>query len=243
MIDECQRFWHYLNNYGYPPESIVRNYRVGNHIADFATIDPESGRPLAFFDIKLGCKGGLSRAKAAAVEKQLLEMQKAVAPFDVSLWYVNAWPKQAANTVFKVPFERDNQGQLVLETGRPPDFESIDLGPFQEEKARTGSASKQNILKKRRESVDWFQRISWGAAIVVFLLFLAEMFDLTNLEAIEISLLVFSVALALAPFAARFKVLGLEFERLQTADKEVINSESKELSIPEQKETSNDEPD
>jgi hypothetical protein len=214
VIDEYKRFWHYLNNYGYPPESIVRDYRIGDLIADYATIDPESGRPLAFFEITLGRESVLPQARAVAAEKRLLEMKKAVAPLDVSLWYVTAWPEQAANTVYKIPFDRDAQGQLKFETGRPPDFSSIDFGSFREERDKTSSSSKQNILQEQRKSVDWFRKISWIGAALVFLLFLVDMANWHNFAPVEIALLVLTIALAFAPFAARFKVLGLEFERL-----------------------------
>jgi len=52
VIDEHERFWQYLKYQSYPPESIVRDFGIGDLKADYATIDPETGRPLAFFEIK-----------------------------------------------------------------------------------------------------------------------------------------------------------------------------------------------
>ena len=192
----------YLIQHGYPENSMAFEWPIGRYRVDLAIIDPDTGDPIALFEVK------------SQITHQSEKMGiKQLSSFWTSLNRPN------------IPT------YLVFRSNRNPPFEikRIDLNSYNSEEGSNYSpesilpfttliGSRRNIaieekVEERKKILDWFWIICWIYSIGAIYLFYKDYFEAVSLSNSQITLIGVISVLTLLPFASRLKILGVEYER------------------------------
>ena len=198
----------FLRERGYPEDSIVPEARVesksGKRVfrPDFLIVDPQREERLAIIE-----------AKAIDLGKSRCSVQ------DQLLGYSNALAEPATETFLVTPGVNgtDLAFHRLSEDGELEEFPASDFPRFPALIANKLAAGKKSVEQKQKEAADDFkQRCSWIAAIAFLLVVLDFFLDMKKMEVLNPERLTVLGAISLllvVPYAAKLKVLGLEWER------------------------------
>lgn len=188
-----------LRELGYPEESIRFEFVAASDkgqrkYIDVAIIDPESNNVIAIIEVKDGAKGNTlkSAAQQAAYYAKLL-------PFSpLSLVYVFDGDARQIGMVN----EEDSSVTLIPSL---PSFQTL----------RTGDRAQQKVEVKNKTNkvTDNFTLMCYLLAFLVSFILAFDISDVYKFSAQQFSLLGIVIGLLVIPYAAKFKLLGMEFER------------------------------
>lgn len=92
-----------------------------------------------------------------------------------------------------------------------PNFDSL--------RNRSAANKKTKVKSETKETIDHFKLSCYASAAAVGSILLIDIFDVFKFSSQQLSLLGVTVALVLIPYAAKLKVLGVEFERPKSNEK------------------------
>lgn len=202
-------FVSFLKKNGYPDGSLVyepaiRSADGGVCRPDFLVIDPANKETLAVIEVK-----GQITNKIKDIKAQLDRYKAALG--DISLPAFVVTPSDAY--VAEYPFD-------LFALNKNDELEKVDfrLFPNFEALSTSKATEKKKEIKAEKEAVTGaFEKLSWllAAVLVVIMVsdFVCAQYDITLVTTERLALLGGAVALAMIPFAQKFKGLGIEWER------------------------------
>ena len=134
---------------------------------------------------------------------QLLNYKKLLGGTNVPAYIVT--PSDGDEALFNIYAVTDS-GEL--EFIKFSDFPSY-ITLISSEKALNKSKNKAET----KDTIDKFKMLCFSISIITLILLVLDIADTLKLTSGQLSLLAISIALALIPFAAKLKILGIEFER------------------------------
>jgi len=185
---------------------VVFEPRLGEmHRPDFAVTDPVFDQRLAYFEVKVQ----LTPATQHRVFVQLKAYANAARAVGASVYL--ATPAQVPTSEEPFDFYRVDKDDSVqpLPQSLFPNYRSLSSDVI--------AIRKEKIESSREKTKDHFQFACWFlAGVVLILTGLDFIFDRYMIELIDtnrLTLLGITVALIVIPFAQKFKILGIEYER------------------------------
>jgi hypothetical protein len=199
----------YLTSHGYPEESLVLEWRVGEKLrVDLAVIEPTTNKPIALFELKR--------------EKNPATLNMAVRQLEA---YTRALPENQVVPTYIVfpnnsdpPFEiyhlrknhSDANGELTARIDRVPDYSVLKSSKIRKEILETE--------KQRKSTLDGFQVVCWILAVGLVALLGCEFAGWVKLSPERLILIGALIGLIIVPVASKLKILGVEFERYRKED-------------------------
>lgn len=188
-----------LKRQGYPESSIRFEFVVssGNgqrqHI-DVAIIDPDSNDVIAIIEVKRGTRDGVLNSAA----RQVLSYAKLLPSNPLSLVYVFNGDSKQIGTV------NNEDGFITLIPEFPP-FNSL----------RTGGRAQNKVEVKNKSNrvTDSFSFSCYVLAFLVAIILVLDISEIYKFSSQQLILLGIFIGLLIIPYAAKFKLLGMEFER------------------------------
>ena len=201
-------FAEFLEEKGFPSSTLRRDSypisggKLPSLKADLTVIDPNSQRVIAVFELK--------RLKKPEHE---YEFRYQLTKFKQKRGYENAAIFAVFPNMDKEkwrPFEiyevlDPDTWRLVLES-EFPNFSTL--------VARAKNQAQLELAIKTEKTTDYFLIVSWTSGVIALIFFVLDIVDLLRMTGQQLTLLGLAIALFLIPFAAKLKILGLEFERL-----------------------------
>lgn len=207
-----KKFAEYLVTLGYPKDSIVYEPAFvstdgrSTYRPDFAIVDPVKEERLAIIEVK-----GRKLQNTERSYNQLLAYSKAIDKERIPLFLVTA--SEAPESFF--PFDLyvfSDEGTLIKS-----DFALFPTFPALS--AEESVERKNGIRKRKNETIENFQLVSWCLAGVLLIVIIADFvcaqYDIELLTTERMALLGACVALVVIPFAQKFKGLGIEWEKAE----------------------------
>lgn len=204
------RFLQYLREHGYPEESFGIEYRIGKRYrADLVILDQDTGMPISLFEVK------------SSEDEQTINMAKAQITA-----YLKSVPDSTIPTYIVFPRETPPYfvvQRIFLGTENDEIYEETvgsaeQLDYASQRRARVSELTGQ-VSVDRKDTVNTFRAMCWVSAALLVILGVLNKVTCLDLNTIDISLVGAAVALIVLPFAGKMKVLGWEFERLESARK------------------------
>jgi hypothetical protein len=184
----------FLIQHGYPARSIVAEYPLGTFRPDITIIDPTTGKPTAFFEVKAG---PLPPGKAV---RQMAAY--AATGLDLPVYLVTPTDRGEGLRIFKY------QGpDAPLAEAPVPDFQLLANRYLQE-------AVKTN-REKQHQTTTTFKVVCWILAAITGAVFVLELLGHLDLDADQLALFGVFIALVILPFVGKLKLLGVEYEALK----------------------------
>ena len=115
------------------------------------------------------------------------------------------WPGDNPSNLFLIKQVFDKDTAKDIPQADFPEFQTLVLGETAKWKAGQD--------KETKKTVDSFLKICWLLAFAVGCIFVMDVNKWVDLKIEQLTLLGVAVGLAVAPFAAKFKFLGMEWER------------------------------
>jgi len=194
----------YLEEHGYPPESLAVEYPVGKYRVDLAVIDPDSKEPIALFEIKqertpanmkLGrgqLKSFLSSLEVKSIPTYLVFAKVGTPPFEIERILIE---------------EIETTKEKVISTEKVMDFRIL------QKSARNNLVAETK--QKRKKTIDILTGLCLTIASILLVILLLDAFGIIFISPIHLIIGGAIIALVLIPFANKVKILGIEFERLK----------------------------
>ena len=204
------KFFEYLLARGYSRDSITFEPRLGtNFRPDFAVNDPSIGLRLAYFEVRGLMDDATRNRSLQQLRRYATEAREVGASF-----YVVTPAKEPTDTEpFDFLFVNDKSELEALPRELFPTYRSLSSDVI--------ATRKVQVETSRERTKDTFQIVCWVIAVVVIVLGIADFVcDQKTIELVDttrITLLGIAVALIVIPFAQKFKILGVEYERLDKA--------------------------
>ncbi|SDK76570.1 type I restriction enzyme HsdR N-terminal domain-containing protein [Microbulbifer yueqingensis] len=184
---------------GYPESSIRFEFAVSDgkghrKYIDVAIIDPDSNDVVAIIEVKKGCRdNALSNAA-----RQVISYAKLLPSSPLSLVYIFDTGGK------KIGVVNESDGSVTL-IPSPPSFKSLLTG---------GRAqNKVEVKSKSNRVTDSFSLACYLMAILVGIILTLDILNIYKFSSQQLTLLGIFVGLLVIPYAAKFKLLGMEFER------------------------------
>jgi hypothetical protein len=201
-----EQFYAYLVKRGYPRDSIAFEVRLGDrHRPDFAVTDLSRDQRIAYFEIK----AQITPSSQKRIFDQIRDYSAAAKAVGAPCFLVTP----AKSPTFEEPFDfyyvdrDDSVQQLAKELF--PSYPSL--------ASNSVATKKEQIETDTKETKDHFQMACWILAGIVLILAIADFFcdqkAIELVDATRLTLLGIGVALVVIPFAQKFKILGVEYER------------------------------
>ncbi len=201
-----QEFHQFLLKKGYPADAIAFEARLGDRYRpDFAITDLSRDRRIAFFEVK----GAVDDSVQRKVFAQLIAYSKAARAVGAPCYLV----VRAKGPAFDKPFDF-----YYVDSGNSVQPLSPELFPsYHSLSANSVATTKEQIATDIEQTKDRFQTVCWVIAGIFFILAIVDFFcDQAAIELVDstrLTLLGIVVALVVIPFAQKFKILGIEYER------------------------------
>jgi len=176
-------------------------YRV-----DLAAIDPLRNEFLALFEVKAKREPRLLREAVVQLAQYKRVLQKPQVPA-----YLVFPPIETSRLDFEISEVLENADTKEVYLSEFPTY----AGLVSSDKA----AEKVSQDKKIRSTVDEFKLMCFALAGVVTVLFLLDASDTFSITTQQLTLGGIAVFLLLLPYAAKFKMLGVEFERYGASER------------------------
>jgi len=187
----------YLIEHGYPPQSIITEYKLGRYRADLVIIDTETNIPIQLFELKTSQNKNLINMGKQQLDKFLQEARK-----------INV----------------DVIGYLVVPSQRPPFFKiinpetedirknNIDLN-YKGQVNRSRSSRTEIIKTKKAETIDEFKKKIRILLCGLLIIFLLDAFSVLEINNIRFYLIVMIVILCILPYYEEIKIFNLELKK------------------------------
>ncbi|WAG13851.1 type I restriction enzyme HsdR N-terminal domain-containing protein [Aeromonas hydrophila] len=188
-----------LKELGYPESSIRQEFVVQidrnqrKHI-DIAILDPDSNDVIAIIEVKSGSK---PRALENAAQ-QVASYARVFPSAPLPLVYIS----DGKQTIIGVVDEDDASVKLLPEL---PEFSSLLKGDRAQQKLNTKT--------KTTRTTDRFTFSCYFMALLVSVILIFDVIGFYKFSSQQLSLLFLFIGLLVIPYAAKFKLLGMEFER------------------------------
>ena len=184
---------------GYPESSIRQELAVtmGENKRgriDIAIIDSLSSDVIAIFEVK----ARISDKYIDMASQQVINYSKFLPSAPLAYIYLQE------NGITKI-LQVDESTLESTEIQKLPSFETLIIG----DKAQSKIEAKQ----KSKKTIDGFKLACYTLAVVVFLILFLDVFSIYKFTTQQLSLLGIFIGLLIMPYAAKFKLLGMEFER------------------------------
>jgi hypothetical protein len=188
-----------LSELGYPESSVRSEFPVsiGRHLRtyiDVAVIDPDTSDVLAIIEIKGSTRPEMlkSAAKQVAAQSKML-------------------PSAPMAFVYAYDGEEKIIGRVSEEDSSLEDISSLP----QFKSLRSGGRAHQKIESKKKSNrvTDTFTICCYVLAILVAVILALDVASIYKFSSQQLSLLGIFIGLIVIPYAAKFKLLGMEFER------------------------------
>lgn len=169
--------------------------------ADIALIDPRRNEFIALIEIKSKREHRPLRSAVAQLLEYGRDLQKPHLPL-----YLISPPIENSNRVFEIDQVLPNGDVNEVYPDEFPGYDALVAG----DKA----ASKTRMTQKVTHVADNFRTLCWilcGAVLIILALDISNIFVLNTRQ---LTLIAVAAGLAILPYAAKFKLLGVEFERL-----------------------------
>ncbi|ELO5517087.1 type I restriction enzyme HsdR N-terminal domain-containing protein [Vibrio vulnificus] len=184
---------------GYPETSIRYEFTVSlgrsqrRHI-DVAIIDPDTNDVIAIIEVKRKYKSDALELAA----KQVAAYSKMLPSAPLAFIYV------ANGNEKHIGLVSEETGKLELIPSLP-NFSALRVGDRAQQKVET--------KKKSNRITDSFTVICYVLAILVAIILFLDIFSIFKFSSQQLTLLGIVIGLLIIPYAAKFKLLGMEFER------------------------------
>ncbi len=200
------QFFEYLLKKGYPRDSISFEPRLGDrHRPDFAITDPATDQRLAYFEVK----GQIRSDRQVNAFEQIKKYAEAARPSGSSVYLASLAKSPTLDEPFDFYYVNKDNSVEALPRELFPTFNSL--------AADVLAGRKANLESSREQTRDHFQIVCWILAVVVLALaiadFVCDQKAIELIDATRLTLLGIVVALIVIPFAQKFKVMGIEYER------------------------------
>lgn len=204
ILEEVRSF---LGERGYPDDSIVpeptiRPSSEGRLFRpDLVIVDPDRNERIAIVEVK---KGFSSRTRYN-ISDRLLAYREAIGEAATEAYLITGKEEGGLN------FYRLTEG------GELEQFSQSEFPRFNAARANRIASKKEEVEEDREKTTDNFKVLCWsiGAVGVIFFAgdFILGFWNIKFLTAQRLAVLGVSVAVFVVPFAAKFKALGIEWER------------------------------
>ncbi|MDO6420857.1 type I restriction enzyme HsdR N-terminal domain-containing protein [Saccharophagus degradans] len=188
-----------LKGLGYPDESIRFEFVVNSssgqrNYIDVAIIDPDTNDVVAIIEVKNGVKGNALSSAA----RQVASYAKLLPSSPLSLVYVFEGDAKQIGIV------NESDGGVTLIQSLPS-FNSL----------LTGGRAQNKVEAKSKSSriTDRFSIVCYLLACLVAAILALDITGTYKFSSQQLTLLGIFIGLLVIPFAAKFKLLGMEFER------------------------------
>jgi len=143
------------------------------------------------------------------VADQLLNYKKLLGGTNVPAYVVT--PSDGAEALFNIYAVTDSGELKFIKFSDFPSYISL----ISSEKALNKSTNKAET----KETVDKFKLLCFAVSFITFVLLVLDIANTLRLSSGQLSLFAISIALVLIPYAAKLKILGIEFERNEPKNK------------------------
>ena len=192
----------YLKQHGYPPESFVMEWAVGqSYRVDLAVVDPDTNKAIALFELKRR----KTEETLKMASRQLESYASAVGGQDIPTYVV--FPKEGMPPfeIYYLNKDENISEENLFVVEKIPDQSFLKNSKF------------RNLLKqvenKQESARDNFQRVCWGMASFLFILLILEIVGKLQISKERLALIGIIIALIIIPSASKLKILGIEYER------------------------------
>lgn len=188
-----------LKELGYPEGSVRFEFAVSSsngqrRYIDVAIIDPDTNDVVAIIEVKNGAKDNALNAAA----KQVASYAKLLPSSPLSLIYIYDGASKQIGMV------NESDGGVTLVKSLPT-FNSLITG---------GRAqSKVEVKSKSNRVTDSFSFACYLLAFLVGVILALDIAEIYKFSTQQLTLLGIFIGLLVIPYAAKFKLLGMEFER------------------------------
>lgn len=180
---------------GYPSISLLSEFRAGDrNIIDILAAKEGTSSPIALFELKKKDRFNASSA-SEQIQRYLDELSVEIPAYLVAFSDDGAFEIHAYKGSKK--FEEISKNDF-------PDYENITTKKSVEDLNR--------IEKKKKKSLDGFQRACYGLAFLVAGTLVSKKAGWITLTSEDLALIGVIVALVIIPNAAKLKLLGIEYE-------------------------------
>lgn len=194
----------------YPREALRQGLSIGgdgkNYRVDIGLLDLRRNEIVGLFEVKSSRKG---RPLREAVS-QLLQYKRALGKNNVPAYLVFP-PIETSSLDFEIV--------QVLDDGDTVDVYRADFPKYDTLIASDSASLKSERTRKVSTAVDRFKFVSFALAAITLLLLLLDVLNIFTATAQQLILGAVIIGLVLLPYAAKFKMLGVEFERYKPEEK------------------------
>ena len=188
-----------LKGLGYPEDSVRFEFAVSSskgqrRYIDVAIIDPVTNDVVAIIEVKNGAKGNALNAAA----RQVASYAKFLPSSPLSFIYVFEGDSKQIGMVN----EADGGVTLIPSL---PSFNSLLTGGRAQNKVEAKS--------KSNRVTDSFSLVCYLLALLIGLILALDIAGIYKFSSQQLTLLGIFIGLLIIPYAAKFKLLGMEFER------------------------------
>ncbi len=187
----------YLIDHGYPAQSIISEYKLGQYRADLVIIDTETNTPIQLFELKSSQNKNLINMGKQQLAKFLHEARKLNA--DVIGYLV-------------VPSQNSPFFKIINSETEDIRKDNIDLN-YKDQVNRSRSSRTEILKTKKAETVDEFKkkiRILLYGLLIIFLLDALEILKINN---IRFYLIIMIAILYILPYYEEIKIFNLELKK------------------------------
>lgn len=209
------RFYNWLvSEKGYPQDSLRIEFMVTAIVGkrklyiDLAIFDPKTNDIICIVEFKALEFKKLSKE---SVRRQVNSYKAGAGKLNLPTFVVTPSQEATTNEEFEI-FDLTNDEWNKITAQEFPTYGSLTLS----EKVTSSIELKQ----KSKSTIDRFKYICYSLAFLVAFLLILDSLKIFILSAQQLTLAGVFIALIIMPSAAKLKILGIEFERLKTSDKE-----------------------
>lgn len=206
----AEKFIKYLKAHGYPESSIAVEYQLdGRYMVDIAILDMNKNIPIQLFEIKSEKSPEMIKIGKEQLKKHLsflknkniptyLVFPKGKEPFfdivNINTSYILHRQEINENNTFVLNYHAQRNARIAEEV--------------------------ENVKNKKENVVDNFKVTCWILAFIALIIGILVKLKIFGLDTTDLIIISIVIALILVPFASKLKILGIEFERLKSDDKD-----------------------
>jgi len=194
------------NEKGYTDSSLRADLLLPkNSRVDLVSLNTDDNTITSLFEFELTASNKTLKDAAA----RLLNYKKLLGGTNVPAYIVT--PSDGDEALFNIYAVTDSGETDFIKFNDFPSYISL----ISSEKALNKSKNKAET----KETIDKFKVLCFSMSAIALVLLVLDITDILKLTSGQLSLLAISIALALIPYAAKLKILGIEFERNEPTNK------------------------
>ena len=193
-----QKFIQYLKEHGYPEESIVCEWKIGNYRVDLAIIDIQTKKVMAIYEFK-----NSNYKNSNIVYNQMVKFLDEIGDYTIPAYIVYDYDNEYGFSVKKIEINNEkNIGNDI------PNYKILQ-----------NSFNNGYIIQKQKEKEkvkDKLNIVCIIMSVLVTIVLILDLLGYIDMTTNRIILLGTSIGLFIFPFAKSIKILGIEVERKNT---------------------------